>query len=368
MTYDVAIVGAGIVGAACADALAREGMSVAVVDGPDPFSRTTAAGMGHIVVMDDSEAQFALTSYSRTLWEELAKDLPSEAELSRCGTLWIAADGEELSEAERKHDYYTGRGVKAAIIDAAELREAEPGLREGLAGALHVPGDLVVYQPCAASFLLHRARKNGAKIFPGRVISALSDGIVEDWSGERFEALHLIVAAGCGSTDLVPSLEMRRRKGHLVITGRTDSRVSHQLVELGYVRSAHGADNESVAFNIQPRVTGQLLIGSSRQYDSEDGSVELEVVKRMIDRAVEYFPSAANAHATRIWTGFRPSTRDGLPYIGKVPGFERVYAATGHEGLGITTSLATAALLADEIAGRESAIPRAPYSPERLDG
>ena len=69
--YDVAIVGAGIVGAACADELARRGMQVAVVDREIVGSGATAAGMGHIVVMDDSDAQFALTRYSQQLWQEL---------------------------------------------------------------------------------------------------------------------------------------------------------------------------------------------------------------------------------------------------------------------------------------------------------
>ena len=71
-TYDLAIVGAGIVGAACAYEAAREGMSVAIIDRDIIGGGATAAGMGHIVVMDDSEAQFNLTRYSQLLWQELA--------------------------------------------------------------------------------------------------------------------------------------------------------------------------------------------------------------------------------------------------------------------------------------------------------
>ena len=65
------VVGAGIVGAACADEFARRGMRVAVVDREMVGSGATAAGMGHIVVMDDSDAQFALTRYSQQLWQAL---------------------------------------------------------------------------------------------------------------------------------------------------------------------------------------------------------------------------------------------------------------------------------------------------------
>src|SRR6188474_361884 len=98
--FDVAIVGTGIVGAACAAALSREGLSVVVIDKTGIASGTTAAGMGHIVVMDDSEAQFALTHYSQKLWNQLAEELPN-CEYEHCGTIWVAADKEEMAEVRR---------------------------------------------------------------------------------------------------------------------------------------------------------------------------------------------------------------------------------------------------------------------------
>lgn len=368
MTYDVAIIGAGIVGAACADRLSSEGLSVVIFDSPMELAPATAAGMGHIVVMDDSEAQFALTSYSQKLWNELAEELPPGVEFENCGTLWIAADEAEMAEAERKKVYYNERGVAAEILDEKQLREAEPGLREGLAGALLVPGDSVVYQPVATKFLIDRALANGANLKDWEPAGLSYKGEPEDCWGDVWRARKVIIAAGCGSPGILKSLKVVPRKGHLVITERTNATVNHQLVELGYLKSAHGTDEDSVAFNIQPRKTGQLLIGSSRQYGSDDPSVDFEIVGRMMKRAVEYFPSAAGLNATRIWTGFRPATPDGLPYIGKVREYDHVFAATGHEGLGITTALGTAALIADEILGRDSAIPREPYSPKRIDG
>src|SRR5579864_9288481 len=109
--YDVVIVGAGIVGAACADEFARRGMRVAVVDRDVVGSGATAAGMGHIVVMDDSEAQFALTRYSQQLWQALQPELPDDVEYEQCGTIWVAADEEEMAEVRRKHECYGTRGV-----------------------------------------------------------------------------------------------------------------------------------------------------------------------------------------------------------------------------------------------------------------
>src|SRR5215471_21521974 len=117
-SFDLIIVGAGIVGAACAAECARAGMKVLVLDRGPIASGTTAAGMGHIVVMDDSEAQFALTSYSRRLWLELRKNLPNDVEYEVCGTLWVAADDEEMAEVHRKAKYYTERGVRIEILDS----------------------------------------------------------------------------------------------------------------------------------------------------------------------------------------------------------------------------------------------------------
>src|SRR5690348_4839069 len=109
--YDVVIVGAGIVGAACADEFARRGMRVAVVDRDGIGSGATAAGMGHIVVMDDSEAQCALTRYSQRIWQALRPELPDDVEYEQCGTIWVAADEEEMAEVRRKQEYYETRGV-----------------------------------------------------------------------------------------------------------------------------------------------------------------------------------------------------------------------------------------------------------------
>jgi glycine/D-amino acid oxidase-like deaminating enzyme len=102
MSYDVAIVGAGIVGAACAASLSASGLRVAVLDEAGIATGTTAAGMGHIVLMDDSEPQLALTGYSRALWNALAEELPADAEYEHCGTIWVAADEEQMAEVRRK--------------------------------------------------------------------------------------------------------------------------------------------------------------------------------------------------------------------------------------------------------------------------
>jgi glycine/D-amino acid oxidase-like deaminating enzyme len=356
-TCDAVIVGAGIVGAATAAALAADGLRVTVVESSAVGGGATAAGMGHIVVMDDSEAQFALTRYSRDLWN--AMETPRQVEFERCGTLWVAADDEEMAEVRRKHEFYGARGVRTEILDAQALAAAEPNLRPGLAGALLVPDDIVIYAPCAARWLLDLS---GPSLRAGTV-TAISDHGVTLTDGTSISAGLTICAAGTWASALIPDLAVRPRKGHLAITDRYPGFVRHQLVELGYLKSAHGSADESVAFNVQPRATGQVLIGSSRQFGAEHSAVDAPVLGRMLARAVEYMPALAQLSVIRTWTGFRAATPDKLPLVGACPERRNVYLATGHEGLGITTSLATARLLADLIAGRRPAIDPAPYQP-----
>lgn len=363
-TFDVIIIGAGIVGAACARECARAGLRTAVAEAGFVGGGATSAGMGHIVVMDDSEPQFALTRYSQQLWHELASELPPDAEYMACGTIWVAADDQEMEEVRRKQQYYGARRVPTEILDSRALYEAEPHLRPGLPGGLLVPEDLVIYAPCAASFLLRQALAHSCELYLDKVVEIRDDGVVLEKAGV-LHAGAIVNAAGTWAPQLTPGLEMRPRKGQLVITDRYPGFVRHQLVELGYLKSAHTLTAESFAFNVQPRMSGQLLIGSSRQFGVEDKAVDNHIIAGMLARACEYLPELRRMSAIRCWTGFRAATPDKLPLIGKCPGHERLYLATGHEGLGITTSLGSARLLLDQLLQRAPAIPPEPYLPSR---
>jgi glycine/D-amino acid oxidase-like deaminating enzyme len=366
-SFDVIIVGAGIVGAACAAECARQGLRVLVVDRGPIGGGTTGAGMGHIVVMDDSEAQFALTAFSRSLWHRLAGELPADVEYDPCGTLWVAADEEEMGEVRRKHRFYTQRGIRVEILSAAAVAEAEPNLRPGLAGALRVPDDAVLYPPCAARFLLSQAQRHGAQVRLGATVKELLvAGGVALADSTRIAAGVSVNATGPWSPALSRGLPVRKRKGHLVITDRHPGFVHHQNVELGYLKSAHSLGQDSVAFNIQPRKTGQVLIGSSRQFDAEDGAVDQAILDRMLLRSLEYMPAIGTLSSIRVWTGHRAATPDKLPLIGPSSDNSAIWFATGHEGLGITTSLGTGHLLASLLLNRPTEIPFAPYLPARF--
>ena len=141
---DAIVVGAGIVGAACALALARDGLRVLVLDADRPALGTTAAGMGHLVVMDDSPEQLALTRYSVALWREQTEVVRAASELEWCGTIWVAEDDAQVAAVQAKRRLYAEQGIATELLDEHTLYEAEPNLRRGLIGGLRVPSDGVI--------------------------------------------------------------------------------------------------------------------------------------------------------------------------------------------------------------------------------
>jgi glycine/D-amino acid oxidase-like deaminating enzyme len=362
--FDVIILGAGIVGSACAMECVRAGLRTVVVERDAALSGATAAGMGHVVAMDGSPAQLALTSYSRSLWRNLAQQLPADVEFEQRGTVWVAADENEMSEVHAKFKIFAAVNIESAVLDSTELAEAEPNLRPGLAGGLLVPGDCVLHPPAAAEFFLSEAIRGGALLLRGQAAERIADRTVNLQDGSSYSADKIVVATGV-DIDLLPSLPIQKRKGHLVITERYPGFLHHQLVELGYTKSAHGIATDSVAFNVQPRQNGQVIIGSSRQYGSEEAGIETMMLQRMLERAQSYMPALAQMPASRSWAGFRAATPDKLPLIGATsePG---IFLAVGFEGLGITSAPAAARLLVDELLGRNSEIDRTPFLPSRV--
>lgn len=249
----------------------------------------TAAGMGHVAVMDDNTAELALSSASVALWAELVPRMDADCGYSHCGTLWIAADDEEMQAAHEKQVRLRAAGVPSELLNAAALAHAEPALRPGLRGALRVANDGVVYAPNAARWLLAHGR---VPIRTERAhVTAIDGGVVHLQDGAQRSAAAVVLAGGVQSTRLCPDLPLQPQKGHLAITDRYPGMVQHQLVELAYVKSAHLASGASVAFNVQPRPSGQLLIGSSCQLDSADPAVEPAMLGRPRSRP--------KVHATR---------------------------------------------------------------------
>ena len=368
MTFDVIIIGAGIAGSACARECVLAGLKTAIVEAGQPGAAATSAGMGHVVAMDDTPAHLALTTYSRGIWQEQSVTvLPPSAAYHSPGTIWVAADDEEMVEVHTRLAKFEAAEIDVQLLGAQALAKLEPNLRDDLAGALFVTGDGICHPPAAAAFYLADAQQRGAKLFLSRAISA-NHGRVVLADSTILEASAIVLAVGV-ECDLLPALPIRKRKGHLAITAPRPGFLHHQLVELGYLKSAHKTDEDTVVFNVQPRPNGQVMIGASRQYSNESPAIDHHIVDDLLARAYSYMPGLEQIVIETVRCGFRAATPDKLPLIGPATGLSEdpsLWLAAGFEGLGITCSPGAARLLVDGILGRKFAIDPTPYLVSRF--
>lgn len=360
---DVIVVGAGIVGAACALVLRQEGVQVTLIDAASPGSGVTAAGMGHLVALDETDDELELCQLSLRLWRDFFAAHPGVGEASHCGTLWLAETDAQLAQAAQRAERFAARGLDVELLNGAHLARLEPALRPGLCGGLRVAGDSVVYPPAVADFLARQLVALGGTLLQSRHVATVNDYGVTLADGTRLAAGRVVLAAGLQTAQLLPEVPVFGRKGHLAITDRYPGRLAHQLVSMNYGQ-AHAA--LAVAANVQPRATGQWLVGASRQDGQTNTDVDPAVLGKVLRAAIALLPCLAQMRITRAWTGMRPASLDGLPLIGAHPGRAGVWLACGHEGLGVTTAFGTARLLADLMLGRASEIHAAPFDPSRF--
>lgn len=363
---DVVIVGAGIIGASCAWYCSRAGLRVTVVEAGEPARGTTSTNMGQIVVEDGSAPEFALTRLSARLWRELSPELPTTAGYDRIGTIWVARTEEEMRSLEDRRRSYEGGGVGVDILDSTEIHFEEPGLAPGVEGGLYVRDDAVVNGAVATGFLLDRLRADGGEVLVHHRVAALTPSGVRTADGDLVRAPRVVNATGVSAAALSPGVPVQPRKGHLLYLRSGPGFVRHQLIETGYVRRAQDVGTDSVSFNAQPRPAGETRVGASRQLGVSSPDVDPGIVGAILARAEEFLPGISGFSVTRTETGLRPASNDGLPLIGPWPLQEGVFLAAGHEGLGITTALATGRLIADQLTGSASEIPIAPFLPRRV--
>lgn len=381
---DVLIVGAGIIGAACAYALSRAGLSVTVIDAKAAASGTSSQGEGNILVSDkQAGAELVLARYSLSRWDqlgaELSEQLPTDfpsMEYERKGGVVVATT---TAGAKSLLDFAgTQRplGIIAAEVDHAEALRLEPHLNPAITAAVHYPQDAQVQPVIAAEALLAAARNLGVTtIFGQKVIQAVT-GDAGRITGVRTargtcSAAHVIIACGPWSAAVADSLgswlPVRPRRGVLLVTTRMPHRVFHKVYDADYV-GAVGSDDQGLQTSsvIESTASGTVLVGSSRRQSGFDRSLDLEAVREIARKAIRIFPFLADASVMRTYGGFRPFMPDHLPVIGPDPRIPGLWHATGHEGAGIGLSVGTADLLASLITDTPPPVDPAPFAPGRL--
>ena len=380
--YDVVVVGAGIVGAACARALALTGRRVAVLERGSAVSGTTAHGEGNLLVSDKGPGpELSLAQHARTRWGSFAAELQEEAgpdfpdiEFETKGGIVVATTQAGAAPLRAFAASQRAAGVDAREISIADALKLEPWLNPAITTAIHYPEDAQLEPVIAAEAMLRSARRAGAAVLTHTPVTG---GLTENGrlGGVRtdrrdFHADMVINAAGPWSGAVAELLgapiDIRPRRGMVLVTTRMPQRVFHKVYDGDYFGATQSADailqTSSV---IESTRGGTVLIGSSREQVGFDESLRVEVLQELATKALRVFPFLAETAVMRTYLGFRPYVPDHQPLIGPDPRLPGLWHATGHEGAGIALSVSTADIIAALADGQPTPVDPTPFRVDR---
>jgi glycine/D-amino acid oxidase-like deaminating enzyme len=373
---DVVVVGAGVIGAACAEALSAAGLRVVVLDRGAPAAGTTASGEGNVLVSDKEPGpELTLAQASLARWPRLIESLRAElgpgladVEWEPKGGLVVAtSSGAALTAFAARQ---RAAGVQADVISADDAVALEPGLTRDLAAAVYYPEDAQVQPVLAATTLLAAVRRRGGEVRSGVTALGMRPGGVRTSSG--FVPCGAVVNA-CGpwagdfSAAAGAPLHVLPRRGMILVTAYPlYTRVIHKVYDADYVGAVGSSEADlQTSTVVESTVAGTVLIGSSRERVGFDETIRVRVLRLLARKAIRLFPMLADVPVMRAYGGFRPYAPDHLPVIGRDPRVPGLWHATGHEGAGIGLAAGTGQLLADLYLGRSPVVDPAPFRVDR---
>ncbi|MFD4003220.1 NAD(P)/FAD-dependent oxidoreductase [Streptomyces rubiginosohelvolus] len=359
---DIVVIGAGIVGAACAFHAASAGLDVTVLDRGPVGAGTTSRGEGNILLSDKEPGpELELARLSRDLWDEAGEELGSgEVEFENKGGLVAASTPEGLAALHAFAARQAAAGTQTELVD--QLNEFEPHIAPGLPGGVHYPQDAQVQPVLAAAGLLRAAVRRGARVRTGEAVAAITrtDGRitgVRTADGAVLAADAVVNAAGTWGGEvgrrLGAPVEILPRRGFVLVTEPLPPMIRHKVYSADYV--AHVASSDEgleTSCVVEGTRAGTILIGASRERVGFDTTMNPAVVALLAAQACRLFPFLRDVHLIRAYRGFRPYCPDHLPVVGPDPRVPGVLHACGHEGAGIGLAPGTGALITAQLLGR----------------
>ncbi|MFH9240518.1 NAD(P)/FAD-dependent oxidoreductase [Streptomyces anulatus] len=358
----VVVVGAGIVGAACAFHATAAGLDVTVLDRGPVGAGTTSRGEGNILLSDKEPGpELELARLSRDLWDEAGEELgPETVEFETKGGLVVASTPEALGALHAFAARQAAAGVRTEAVE--RVGELEPHVAPGLPGGVHYPQDAQVQPVLAAAALLRAAARHGARTHTGEAVAAVTgtDGRitgVRTADGTVLPADAVVNAAGTWGGEvgrrLGAPVEILPRRGFVLVTEPLPPMVRHKVYSADYVANVASSDEGlETSCVIEGTRAGTILIGASRERVGFDTSMNPDVVATLAAQACRLFPFLRGVHLIRAYRGFRPYCPDHLPVIGPDPRVPGVVHACGHEGAGIGLAPGTGALVTAQLLGR----------------
>ncbi|MFJ3935179.1 NAD(P)/FAD-dependent oxidoreductase [Streptomyces parvus] len=358
---EVVIIGAGIVGAACAFHAASAGLGVTVLDRGPVGAGTTSRGEGNILLSDKEPGpELELARLSRDLWDEASEELgPQSVEFENKGGLVVASTPEGLAALHTFAARQAAAGVRSERVD--RVGEFEPHIAPGLPGGVHYPQDAQVQPVLAAAGLLRAAVRRGARVRTGEAVAAVTGtggriNGVRTADGSVLTADAVVNAAGTWGGEvgrrLGAPVEILPRRGFVLVTEPLPPMIRHKVYSADYVANVASSDEGlETSCVVEGTRAGTVLIGASRERVGFDTAMNPDVVALLAAQACRLFPFLRDVHLLRAYRGFRPYCPDHLPVVGPDPRAPGVLHACGHEGAGIGLAPGTGALITAQLLG-----------------
>lgn len=374
-TFDVVVIGGGIVGASAAYRLARRGASVALVDRAEP-GYATGAGAG-IISPGTTSSQpapfyplsFAAVRFYPDLLASLAEDGETVTGYETPGQLFVATNDDEaarlpavLQLAQERHAQGVPNIGQVRQITAAEARELYPALGE-MAAVLHLPGGARLEARTLRQALLRAAVRHGLTVITGSAaLLAAGDQVTTvQVNGEALAAGAVLLAAGAWSADLAAtlgfSLPIEPQRGQIIHLTVPDTVTTGWPIVSGF------HSHYQLAFP-----ANRIVVGATRETKSGyDRRLTAGGVHEVLSEALRLSPGLGSATVEEMRIGFRPASPDQIPVLGAAPGFHNLYLATGHGPSGLQLGPYSGAIVADLALGTPSPLDLTPYAAARFN-
>jgi glycine oxidase len=358
---DVLIVGGGVIGLTAAYELAKEGASVLLVEKGDFGKEASWAGAGILSPGNVAKARPGfdqLRAHSAAIFPQLSAELRERTGVDngyrRCG-------GIEFLQNEEASREWRQQGIPFEPLSDRELHALEPAAVAGKRHVYHVPGTAQIRNPWHLRALLAGCEMNGVRLHRGCPACGLvrcgARIAAVETATEMMSAGCFLISSGAWTDPLLEPLGIR--------PGIRPLRGQIALLNTGVplIRKVLQEDKRYLV----PREDGRILVGSTEEDVGFDKRTTASAIAGLLDVAIRLVPALADAAVERCWAGLRPASPDGLPYLGKVPGFDNLFIAAGHGRAGLELSAVTGLLLSQAIFERPLLVPLEPFRVDRHD-
>jgi glycine oxidase len=362
-TYDVIVVGAGPIGAACARELALAGGRVLLLDPGGERGQAWRAAAGMLapqIEAHEDDPLLPLGLAGRELYSGLAASLKEstgvDIGLWQEGIAWAAATEAEAGELKSKVAAQRQRGHLSDWLDADEVRARWPWLGPS-SGALWAPMEGALEPEKLVEALLAEAQLHGARVVQDEATSLEQRGDrvlgVVGRAG-RYPAGDVVIAAGAWSGAIAG---LPRPLSVAPVRG--------QMAAFPWPRGARRAIVYGHGTYLLTRGS-EAIAGSTMEYVGFEPEVTSEGIGRLLSGVTALYPELDRAQVMRTWAGLRPATPDGLPIIGAEPRLQGLWYATGHGRNGILLAAVTGLIIRQLLAGEQAVEDLVPFSPTRF--